>query len=77
MAGPDRYDVAVIGAGIGGYVSAIRSAQLRLKVALIEKDTLGGTCLNWDAYLLRLCWQPQTFCTRLGGPKSSGCHQST
>jgi len=47
MAGPDRYDVAVIGAGIGGYVSAIRSAQLRLKVALIEKDTLGGTCLNW------------------------------
>jgi len=42
-----RYDVAVIGAGIGGYVSAIRSAQLEKKVVLIEKDRLGGMCLNW------------------------------
>jgi dihydrolipoamide dehydrogenase len=40
-------DVAVIGAGIGGYVAAIRSAQLGKRVVLIEKDTLGGTCLNW------------------------------
>lgn len=43
--GPD-YDLAVIGAGPGGYVCAIRGAQLGLKVALIEKDHLGGTCLN-------------------------------
>jgi len=43
----DRYDVAVIGAGPGGYVAAIRAAQLGLKVALIEeRATLGGTCLN-------------------------------
>jgi len=47
MVGTFQYDVAVIGAGIGGYVSAIRSAQLQMKVALIEKNTLGGTCLNW------------------------------
>ena len=41
------YDVAVIGSGPGGYVAAIRCAQLGLKTALIEKyATLGGTCLN-------------------------------
>ena len=43
----DSYDFAVIGAGPGGYVAAIRAAQLGMKVALIEeRDTLGGTCLN-------------------------------
>src|ERR1700712_73862 len=41
------YDVIVIGAGPGGYVCAIRAAQLGLKVGVVEKnDTLGGTCLN-------------------------------
>jgi len=43
----DRFDVAVVGGGPGGYVAAIRAAQLGLQVALIEKrETLGGTCLN-------------------------------
>jgi dihydrolipoamide dehydrogenase len=43
----DRYDLVVIGAGPGGYVAAIRAAQLGLKVACVEKrPTLGGTCLN-------------------------------
>jgi dihydrolipoamide dehydrogenase len=42
----DHYDVAVIGAGPGGYVAAIRSAQLGLKTAIIEKNKVGGTCLN-------------------------------
>jgi dihydrolipoamide dehydrogenase len=42
------YDVIVIGAGTGGYVAAIRAAQLGLAVAVVEKQkTLGGTCLNW------------------------------
>ncbi|MBX7235864.1 MAG: dihydrolipoyl dehydrogenase [Caldilineales bacterium] len=41
------YDVIVLGAGPGGYVAAIRSAQLGLKTALIEKENLGGVCLNW------------------------------
>ena len=41
------YDVIVIGSGPGGYVAAIRCAQLGMKTALVEKyDTLGGTCLN-------------------------------
>lgn len=42
-----RYDICIIGGGPGGYVSAIKAAQLGFKVALIEVDKLGGTCLNW------------------------------
>ena len=45
--GTPAFDVAVLGAGPGGYVAAIRAAQLGLKVALIERDHLGGICLNW------------------------------
>ena len=41
------YDVIVIGGGPGGYVSAIRSAQLGHKTAIIEKENMGGICLNW------------------------------
>jgi dihydrolipoamide dehydrogenase len=43
----DKFDVVVIGAGPGGYVAAIRSAQLGKNVAVIEKEHLGGICLNW------------------------------
>ena len=41
------YDVIVLGSGPGGYVAAIRAAQLGLKTAIIEKESLGGVCLNW------------------------------
>ncbi|MBL1234111.1 MAG: FAD-dependent oxidoreductase, partial [Rhodobiaceae bacterium] len=41
------YDVVVIGGGPGGYVAAIRASQLGLKTAVIERDKLGGVCLNW------------------------------
>ena len=41
------YDLIVIGGGPGGYVSAIRAAQLKMKVALVEREHLGGICLNW------------------------------
>ncbi len=42
----DLYDLAILGAGPGGYVAALRAAQLGVRVALIEKDRVGGTCLN-------------------------------
>jgi dihydrolipoamide dehydrogenase len=42
-----NYDVIVIGSGPGGYVTAIRAAQLGFKVAVVEKENLGGICLNW------------------------------
>jgi dihydrolipoamide dehydrogenase len=42
-----QYDVTVIGGGPGGYVAAIRAAQLGMKVGLIEREKLGGVCLNW------------------------------
>ena len=43
----EAVDITVIGAGPGGYVAAIRAAQLGLKVAIVERDRLGGICLNW------------------------------
>jgi dihydrolipoamide dehydrogenase len=45
--GDQPYDVTIIGGGPGGYVAAIRAAQLGLKAALVEKENLGGVCLNW------------------------------
>lgn len=43
----NQFDIVVIGGGPGGYVAAIRAAQLGLKVALVEREHLGGICLNW------------------------------
>ncbi len=43
----DQFDVVIIGGGPGGYVAAIRASQLGMKVALVEKEHLGGICLNW------------------------------
>lgn len=43
----DKYDVIVLGSGPGGYVAAIRCAQLGLKTAIVERELLGGICLNW------------------------------
>jgi len=65
------YDVILIGGGPGGYVAAIRAAQLGLKTALVERETLGGVCLNWgciptkallrSAEVVRLCQQGKEF----------------
>ena len=53
------YDVVVLGSGPGGYVAAIRAAQLGFKTAIIEKESLGGICLNWGCIptkaLLKKC----------------------
>ena len=43
----EKFDIAVLGGGPGGYVAAIRSSQLGYKTVLIDKDNLGGICLNW------------------------------
>ena len=43
----EQYDVIVLGSGPGGYVAAIRAAQLKLKTAIVEREVLGGICLNW------------------------------
>ena len=42
-----KYDIIVLGSGPGGYVTAIRASQLGFKTAVIEKENLGGVCLNW------------------------------
>lgn len=42
-----NYDVIVLGSGPGGYVTAIRASQLGLKTAVVERESLGGICLNW------------------------------
>ncbi len=47
MAQEKNFDLVVIGGGPGGYVAAIRAAQLGMSVALVEREHLGGICLNW------------------------------
>ena len=42
-----KYDIIIIGSGPGGYVTSIRASQLGFKTALVEKESLGGVCLNW------------------------------
>src|ERR1700676_4583650 len=45
---PDQtFDLVVVGSGPGGYVTAIRASQLGMKTAIVERDQLGGICLNW------------------------------
>ena len=44
---PTSFDTVVVGGGPGGYVTAIRSAQLGMKTAMVENQHLGGICLNW------------------------------
>jgi dihydrolipoamide dehydrogenase len=43
----DTYDLIILGSGPGGYVAAIRASQLGMKVAIVEREKLGGICLNW------------------------------
>ncbi len=71
------YDLAIVGAGPGGYVAAIRAAQLGMKVVLVERDRIGGTCLNVgciptkalmsSAHLLFLAAKAETFGVKIAG----------
>jgi len=52
-----KYDIAVIGSGPGGFAAAVRAAQLGAKVALVEKSEIGGTCLNCGCIPTKFLWQ--------------------
>lgn len=57
-----KFDIAVIGAGPGGYVAAIRAAQLKKSVVLVEREEIGGTCVNWGCIPAKfLLHQTQVF----------------
>jgi dihydrolipoamide dehydrogenase len=57
-----RFDLAIIGAGPGGYVAAIRASQLGMKTAIIEREHLGGICLNWGCIPTKaLLWSSELY----------------
>src|SRR5262249_6103712 len=68
-----RYDLVVIGSGPGGYVSAIRASQLKMKVAIVERDRPGGVCLNWGCiHSKALLNSAEAMETILGASKEHG-----
>ncbi|MFN2285139.1 MAG: dihydrolipoyl dehydrogenase [Anaerolineae bacterium] len=66
------YDVVVVGAGPGGYVAAIRAAQLGMKVALVEREHLGGVCLNWGCIPTKALLRNAEVARLLGDGKEFG-----
>ncbi len=68
------FDLAVVGAGPGGYVASIRAAQLGMKVALIERDRLGGVCLNWGCIPTKALLQSAHVLTSLRRAGEFGIH---
>jgi dihydrolipoamide dehydrogenase len=68
----ERYDVTIIGAGPGGYVAAIRAAQLGLAVAIVEQEALGGVCLNWGCIPSKALLRNAQVASLLGRGKEFG-----
>jgi dihydrolipoamide dehydrogenase len=68
----ERYDLTVIGGGPGGYVAAIRAAQLGLKVALVERENIGGVCLNWGCVPTKALLRNAEVISLLGRGKEFG-----
>ena len=67
-----NYDVVVIGGGPGGYVAAIRASQLGLKTAVVEKEALGGVCLNWGCIPTKALLRNAEVVRTLGEGKTFG-----
>ena len=68
----DAFDLVVIGAGPGGYVAAIRAAQLGMKTAIIERENLGGVCLNWGCIPTKALLKSGEIFEQLGHLKDYG-----
>ncbi len=67
-----RFDLAVLGGGPGGYPAAIRGAQLGLKVAVVEKSKVGGTCLNWGCIPTKVILESAELLSLVKGGKEHG-----
>jgi len=66
------YDIVILGAGPGGYVAAIRAAQLGAKVCIIEKEHVGGTCLNWGCIPTKAMYRSATLFEQMRKAESFG-----
>jgi dihydrolipoamide dehydrogenase len=66
------YDITILGGGPGGYVAAIRAAQLGMKVALVERENLGGVCLNWGCIPTKALLRNAEVISLLGQGKEFG-----
>ena len=72
----EKFDVVVIGGGPGGYPAAIRAAQLGAKTALVEKECLGGTCLNWGCIPTKTLIAGSDLYAHMAHAESMGIHAS-
>jgi len=68
----EHYQLTVIGAGPGGYTAALRAAGLGLRVLLVEKEHLGGTCLNHGCIPTKSLWYSASLYRRLKGASAYG-----
>ena len=70
------FDLAIIGAGPGGYVAAIRAAQLGLRCAIVEREHLGGICLNWGCIPTKALLRTSELYTACGALRSSASQRT-
>ena len=75
--GRSSYDCIVIGSGPGGYVAAIRAAQLGMKTAVVEKDKVGGRCLNYACIPAKAVLRCADILTEIREADSSGSRSAT